>query len=164
MWTIDQLNNSDADQFTSILGDLFEHSAWIARKAAEAKPFSSKKELLQHMIAIVHGSTAEKQLQLIKSHPNLGNRVKMSAASTEEQEHAGLQRLNEEEYIQLLTTNEIYMKKFGFPFIMAVRGKSKEEIYLAMQERINHDREEEFQTALEEIYKIAQFRLDEIIQ
>ena len=164
MWTIDQLNNSDADQFTSILGDLFEHSAWIARKAAEAKPFSSKKDLLQHMIAIVHGSTTEKQLQLIKSHPNLGNRVKMSAASTDEQEQAGLQRLNDEEYIQLLTTNEVYMKKFGFPFIMAVRGKSKDEIYLAMKERVNHDREEEFQTALEEIYKIAQLRLDEIIQ
>ena len=163
MWTIEQLNNIDTDQFTNHLGDVFEHSAWIARKAADAKPFSSKQDLHEYMVTIVREASVEQQVQLIKSHPNLGNRVKMSAASTGEQEQAGLQQLNEEEYIQFMETNEAYMKKFGFPFIMAVRGKSKDEIYLAMKERVNHDREEEFQTALQEIYKIAQFRLDEII-
>ena len=164
MWTIDQLNNSKVNQFSTILGDIFEHSAWIARKAAEARPFSSKKDLQNRMITIVQEATDEQQIELIKSHPNLGNRLEMSASSTEEQEQAGLQQLNEEEYGQFMQTNEAYMEKFGFPFIMAVRGKGKEEIYNAMKERLNHNREEEFQTALQEIYKIAQFRLDEIIR
>ena len=163
MWTIDQLNSSEVNQFSTILGDIFEHSAWIARKAADARPFSSKKDLQNHMIAIVQEATFDQQIQLIKSHPNLGNRLEMSASSTEEQEQAGLQQLNEEEYGQFMETNEAYMKKFGFPFIMAVRGKNKGEIYRAMMERVKHDRDKEFQTALQEIYKIAQFRLDEII-
>ncbi len=163
MLTIEQLNNSDKEQFTARLGDVFEHSAWIARKAADAKPFSSKKELRDQMISIVQAAPADQQLQLIKSHPNLGNRVKMSAASTEEQKQAGLQHLSEVEYTQFMEMNEAYMNKFNFPFIIAVRGKSKDEIYLAMKERLNQSREEEFQTALQEIYKIAQFRLDEII-
>ncbi len=163
MLTIEQLNNSNVEQFTAVLGDVFEHSAWIAQKAAHAKPFLSKKDLQDKMIAIVRQSSVEQQLQLIQSHPNLGNRVKMSAASTQEQEKAGLQNLNKKEYADFMQINEAYMKKFGFPFIIAVRGKSKDEIYRAMQERLNHDSEVEFQTALHEIYKIAQFRLDEII-
>ena len=163
MWTIEQLNNSDADQFTNHLGDIFEHSAWIARKVADARPFKTKQDLQNHMVGIVQDASLEQQEQLIKSHPNLGNRLEMSVASTEEQEQAGLQHLNEEEYRQFMETNEAYMKKFGFPFIITVRGKNKDEIYLAMKERVNHDRDDEFQTALQEIYKIAQFRLDEII-
>lgn len=82
----------------------------------------------------------------------------MSAHSASEQREAGLQNLTKEEYTKFQRANEKYKKKFGFPFILAVRGKNKEEIYAAMRERLCHNSEQEFQTSLEQIYQIAYFR------
>jgi len=163
MHTLEWLNQTDVKQFAELLGEVFEKSPWIAMKVAKSRPFASKDALYDHMVTIVKQADFNQQLQLIKNHPSLGERVYMSDYSTKEQQQAGLKGLTEEEYRNFLNANEVYMEKFGFPFIIAVRGKSKEEIYQSMLKRVEHNPEVEFQTALTQIYAIAKFRLDELI-
>lgn len=163
MLTIDRLNEVNQAQFIEILGEIFEHSPWIAEKAANAKPFSSLHHLHQEMVQVVESSSTEQRLALIQAHPNLGDRVEMSDDSIQEQKGAGLKNLTGEEYNNFITMNKNYMDKFGFPFIIAVRGKNKHEIYQAMEVRIHNEKETEFRTALEQIYKIAQLRLEQKI-
>jgi 2-oxo-4-hydroxy-4-carboxy-5-ureidoimidazoline decarboxylase len=161
MYNIEQLNQTNLEEFTEITDGIFEHSPWIAKKAVEAKPFSSLQHLHQEMVTIVENSSHEEKLTLIKAHPNLGERVAMTTDSTKEQSGAGLQNLSPEEYEQFISMNQIYMEKFGFPFILAVRGKDKHQIYQSMESRIRNSDDIEFQTALAEIYKIAELRLQE---
>lgn len=163
MYTIKQINQTTHEQFMDLTEGIFEHSVWIAEKAEAAKPFSSLLHLHQAMVDIVEQSSPEKQLDLIKIHPNLGDRVTMTTNSIEEQKGAGLQDLTPEEYNQIISMNDQYMETFGFPFILAVRGKNKHQIYEAMETRIQHSKETEFETALTEIYKIALLRLVEKI-
>ncbi|MEH7416782.1 2-oxo-4-hydroxy-4-carboxy-5-ureidoimidazoline decarboxylase [Neobacillus drentensis] len=163
MYTITEINNTTRQQFLGIAGGIFEHSPWIAEKAAELKPFSSLNHLHQEMVKIVENSSFEQKVALIKAHPNLGERASMTIDSTQEQKGAGLQNLSQEEYTQLIFLNQQYMEKFSFPFILAVRGKNKQQIFDAMEERIHHSNEIEFETALSEIFKIALLRLQEKI-
>nr|WP_017554880.1 2-oxo-4-hydroxy-4-carboxy-5-ureidoimidazoline decarboxylase [Heyndrickxia coagulans] len=164
MYTVNALNQTSLEEFAAILGGVFEDSPWIAEKAAAAKPFSSKERVFQAMVNILENSSKEQKLALIQAHPNLGGRMEMSAHSNTEQEGAGLKQLTRDEYEKFQAMNQRYMEKFGFPFILAVRGKGKKEIYQAMEARVNHGEEEEFETALKEICKIARLRLEEIIQ
>ena len=164
MLTLQMLNKASKEEFVELLGDLFEQSAWIAEKASHSLPFSSIQELYQHMVNIVKNATPEEKLQLIKAHPNLGDKVQMSKDSSKEQRDAGLQDLTSEEYTNFLTLNHAYQAKFSFPFIMAVRGKDKNQIYQALTKRMDHTKEKEFETALLEIYQIAWFRLQEKIK
>lgn len=163
MLTIHQLNNTNHIEFIEILGGIFEHSPWIAEKAEKSKPFSSLYHLYQVMVYIVDNATLDQKLELLKEHPNLGERAKMSEDSVEEQKGAGLKDLTREEYNKLVNLNNLYMEKFDFPFILAVRGKNKYHIYEAMESRIHNDKDSEFHTALNEIYKIARLRLEEKI-
>ncbi|MCM3599865.1 2-oxo-4-hydroxy-4-carboxy-5-ureidoimidazoline decarboxylase [Robertmurraya korlensis] len=164
MHTISHINDTNLDEFMNITHGIFEHSPWIAQVAFSEKPFSSLHHLHQCMVEIVKRASTEQQLALIKAHPNLGERISMTNHSTEEQKGAGLQNLTNEEYEQFIKTNQEYMEKFGFPFILAVRGKNKHEIYKAMNIRISSNKEMEFETALTEIFKIALLRLEEIIK
>jgi 2-oxo-4-hydroxy-4-carboxy-5-ureidoimidazoline decarboxylase len=161
MYTIEKINETTFQQFIEITGGIFEHSPWIAEQAEGLKPFHSLYHLHQEMVNIVKNSSLEQKLALIKAHPNLGDRVAMTADSIEEQKGAGLQNLTPLEYNQLITMNQRYMEKFSFPFILAVRGKNKQQIYESIEERINHSKEVEFETALTEIFKIALLRLEE---
>ncbi|PLS08511.1 2-oxo-4-hydroxy-4-carboxy-5-ureidoimidazoline decarboxylase [Neobacillus cucumis] len=163
MYTIKNINDTTHEQFMEIAGGVFEHSPWITEKAAGLKPFTSLYHLHQELVKIVENSSYEQKLALIKAHPNLGNRAAMTVDSIQEQKGAGLQSLTPEEYNQFISMNQEYMNKFGFPFILAVRGKNKEQIYVAMKERVHHSKEIEFETALSEIYKIALLRLEEKI-
>ncbi|MGG7618025.1 2-oxo-4-hydroxy-4-carboxy-5-ureidoimidazoline decarboxylase [Bacillus coreaensis] len=164
MYTISQINDTNLDEFMNIMNGIFEHSPWIAHKAFSEKPFPSLHHLHRCMVDVVKRASPEQQLTLIKAHPNLGERIAMTNHSTEEQKGAGLQNLTNDEYEQFLQTNQEYMEKFGFPFILAVRGKNKHEIYESMKTRISSGKEIEFETALTEIYKIALLRLEEIIK
>ncbi|SHQ83578.1 Xanthine/uracil permease [Mycobacteroides abscessus subsp. abscessus] len=164
MYTISQINDTNLDEFMNIMNGIFEHSPWIARIAFNEKPFPSLHHLHRCMVDVVKHASPEQQLTLIKAHPNLGERIAMTNHSTEEQKGAGLQNLTNDEYEQFIKTNQEYMDKFGFPFILAVRGKNKHEIYESMKTRISSSKEIEFETALTEIYKIALLRLEEIIK
>ena len=161
---IEQVNQMTKEEFVGKVGWVFEHSPWIAEKAWESRPFPSREALLQTMITVVQKAEASAQLQLLRAHPDLGTRLKITIASQKEQAGAGLDQLSKEEYEELASLNQRYVEAFGFPFIMAVKGQSKESILSAMKERIHHSVEEECSRALQEVYKIAAFRLNETIR
>jgi 2-oxo-4-hydroxy-4-carboxy-5-ureidoimidazoline decarboxylase len=161
METIKQVNETTHEQFIAMMDGIFEHSPWIADKADALKPFSSLSHLHQQMVNIVENSSFEQKLALIQAHPNLGERAAMTTDSISEQTGAGLQDLTPEEVEKFILMNQQYMEKFGIPFIMAVRGKNKHQIYKAMEMRIHHPKDIEFENALKEIYQIAWLRLEE---
>ncbi len=161
---LEKLNRFTDEEFVQTFGEIFEHSPWIAQKALEKRPFPSIKESFTTMKQIVEQSSAEAQLVLIKEHPELGKRIKMSESSVREQSGAGLDSLTAEEYEVFSQLNKAYTEKFDFPFIIAVAGKDKNDILLAMKERLTSNCEQEFQTALQQIYKIAKIRFDAIIE
>lgn len=163
MVTIEHLNDSSFSEFVEILQDIFEHSPWVAKRGGEFRPFFSLETLHERMVQVVKDASMEEKLSLINSHPHLGTRIEMSSSSLQEQKGAGLNQLSSEEYENFLSLNNEYVDKFGFPFIMAVRGKTKQDIYSAMKERVQNSKDQEFEEALSEIYKIALFRLKEKI-
>jgi 2-oxo-4-hydroxy-4-carboxy-5-ureidoimidazoline decarboxylase len=163
--SIQYVNQLSKQHFVSLVGDIFEHSAWVAEEVYPKRPFFSVEQLHGTMKEIVAQASVEKQLELLQAHPNLGANIAMTSASTAEQTKAGLQNLTQDEYEQFSSLNQTYMEKFPFPFILAVRGKQKEDIYKAMQNRLLNTEQAEFDTALEEVYKIAFFRLtDKVIE
>lgn len=164
MVTINDLNEVSLSKFTRLLGGIFEHSPWVAEAAGKFRPFPSFPALHERMVQVVAEASREDQLTLIRSHPDLGTRLEVSPSSRQEQKAAGLNELLPEEYENFSLLNKQYIKKFNFPFIMAVKGRTKDEIYSAMKLRVNHEPSVEFETALSEIYKIALFRLNELIQ
>lgn len=152
-----------ATDFISSLGWVFEKSPWVAEKAWERIPYHSKDHLLVTMITIVKVAEKPLQLSLLRSHPDLGTKLKMSDVSLQEQSHAGLDTLSEQEYEDFSLLNWMYVDKFGFPFIMAVKGQDKQTILEAMKERLYSSIEEEWNQALQEVFKIASFRLNDMI-
>lgn len=163
-FTLEDLNQKDQQQFVEAIGSIFEHSPWIAEKAWNAKPFTSVSNLFDTMSNIVDEAELQKKLDLLRAHPDLAGNVKMTDESVQEQKGAGLNQLSAEELAEFLALNTKYTTKFGFPFIIAVKGHNKDSIKAAMIERVENDRDTELETALKEIYKIARFRLEDLVQ
>lgn len=163
-YTLEDLNQKDQKGFVEAIGSIWEHSPWVSEQAWGSKPFSSVDELFNAMENEVETASMDKKLDLLNAHPDLGGKVKMTDESVSEQKGAGLDQLSEEEHAEFLDLNKQYTDKFGFPFIIAVKGHDKDSIKAAMKERIQNDRETELNTALKEIYKIARFRLDDLVQ
>jgi OHCU decarboxylase len=161
--SLEALNAMDRETFVSALGWIFEHSPWVAERAWELRPFSSFELLHRAMKQMVAAAAAGEQLALIRAHPDLGVRACMSTASEGEQAGVGLDRLTAAEFQQLQQGNTAYREKFGFPFIYAVKGSGKQEILAALAKRLHESPENERATALEQIYRIAQFRLESTI-
>jgi OHCU decarboxylase len=153
------------DKFVSRYGGIYEHSPWVAEQAqAVLAGADADHELLAGLMAdCVDNASVEKQLELIRAHPDLAGRAQvagdLTADSSEEQSRAGLDQCTADEYQQFQSLNSAYKEKFGFPFIMAVRQSSRLEILQAFAARIENDYDEEFETALQEIHKIARLRL-----
>lgn len=154
----------DREVFVAAFGEIFEDSPWVARRAWESRPFGSRAILHQAMAQQVESAGPEEQLALLRAHPDLGARARMSAASTHEQAGAGLDRLTPEEYAELTAWNQAYRDKFGFPFLFAVKGSGKSAIMEALRRRasadVGADAETEFAEALAQVYRIAWFRLE----
>jgi 2-oxo-4-hydroxy-4-carboxy-5-ureidoimidazoline decarboxylase len=163
-YTLDQLNKCNLNEWQEALGWVFEHSPWVAEKAWLFRPFSSTEQLHQVMIQNVLEASHDAVLSLIRAHPNLATKLQMSDISHKEQQGVGLDRLSPEEFAELTESNNLYMEHFEFPFILAVRGQTKESILASMQERIHHTPEEELEKALTEINKITFFRLKDLIE
>jgi OHCU decarboxylase len=167
MITLEALNTLPVDEFTSVLGAIFEHSPWVAQRAAMARPFSSRLALLDAMCAVVQAAPIEEQLGLIRAHPQLGargrKRLELTEASAHEQRRAGLDACTDEEFAQLLLLNTVYVGKFAFPFILAVRGHDPDSILAAMASRLNNDAELEQHTALTQIGLIGGYRLADLV-
>jgi 2-oxo-4-hydroxy-4-carboxy-5-ureidoimidazoline decarboxylase len=161
--TIEKINESSREQFVELLGDIFEHSPWIANSAYGARPFASVDALHTAMINVVRESRVETIVDLFRAHPDLGTRLAVAEYSAQEQQGAGLNQLTTEEYECFYSLNQTYLRTFGFPFILAVRGKQKEDILEAMKARIWNTASEEAEQALLEIEKITGFRLRDLI-
>nr|WP_235832725.1 2-oxo-4-hydroxy-4-carboxy-5-ureidoimidazoline decarboxylase [Gottfriedia acidiceleris] len=162
--TLEFLNQTDKATFTETVGWVFEHSPWVAEQAWIERPFSSLVELHEKMKTEVEKSSMEAKLDLLRKHPDLAARVKMANASIKEQADIGLNRLSQEEYEVFLLLNRTYTLKFGFPFIIAIRGHSKDSIRNAMLERVEYSYNQELEEALCQVYKIALFRLSDLIR
>jgi 2-oxo-4-hydroxy-4-carboxy-5-ureidoimidazoline decarboxylase len=167
MLTLAELNALPADAFVERLGGVFEHSPWVAAGVVAALPFASVDALHRAMCAVVAAASHEAQLGLIRAHPELAGRAaiagELTADSTREQQGAGLDRCSPEEFAELQALNTAYRERFGFPFIIAVRGHSRQSIIASLRTRLGHPVEQEFAEALEQIERIAGLRLAAMI-
>ena len=164
MTSLQAINTCTNEQFIDLFGGIFEHSPWIAQKAASARPFITLQAVFDQMQNIVEASPYVDQLRLILKHPELGTRLAMSDSSVAEQAGAGLDALIPEEFKRMTQLNKLYTEKFNFPFIIAVAGLNKQQIMKEMERRLLLDVDTEFKTALLEIYKIARIRFTAIIE
>jgi 2-oxo-4-hydroxy-4-carboxy-5-ureidoimidazoline decarboxylase len=162
--TIAELNARDRDAFVEALGWIFEDAPWVAERAWARRPFASLEALHQAMIDVVQHASEPEQLALLRAHPDLGTRARISDASTGEQRGAGLDRLDAEQYGRLQRLNDEYRRRFGFPFLFAVKGGTKEDVLTALEARVGRSRDEELTEALRQVYRIARFRLEDVIR
>ena len=157
--TVGDLNAFDREDFVAAVGWIFENSPWVAERTWPARPFVNLDALHTAMIGELARATREEQLALLCAHPDLGTRARISPASTDEQAGAGLDQLTPQEFEFLQEMNSAYRKKFGFPFLYAVKGSTKHDILRALQLRLGASPEEEFEEALRQVQRIARFRL-----
>ena len=162
--TLAELNTRDREGFVETLGWMFEDSPWIAERTWTRRPFASLDALHQAMIDVVEQASEPKQLALLRAHPDLGTRARISDASTGEQRSAGLDRLDAAEFEQLQRLNDEYRRRFGFPFLFAVKGSTKQDVLTALEARVRRSRDEELAEALRQVYRIARFRLEDVIR
>jgi OHCU decarboxylase len=153
----------ERQRFVKSVGWVFEDSPWVAERAWLRQPFESVAALHAAMKSAVEHATREEQLALLRAHPDLGANAKMSQASVGEQAGAGLDRLTPDEEAELRRLNAEYRDKFGFPFLLAVKGNTRHDILKALARRVEGAPEEEFRVALEQVYRIARFRLEEAV-
>jgi 2-oxo-4-hydroxy-4-carboxy-5-ureidoimidazoline decarboxylase len=151
-------------EFIARYGGVYEHSAWVAEEAADdALSSGSVEQIAAIMEDCVDNASTERQLALIRAHPDLAGKAQVAGEltqdSTTEQSNAGLDQCSADEYAQFQSLNDQYHEKFGFPFVMAVRASTRAEILTAFAARLENNAATEFETALEEIHKIAKLRL-----
>jgi 2-oxo-4-hydroxy-4-carboxy-5-ureidoimidazoline decarboxylase len=158
----------DCEAFVAALGGIFEHSPWVAQRAFAARPFASVDALHAAMVAAMRTAPSTEQLALIRAHPELAGRAmvrnELTADSTREQAGAGLTDCSAEEYARLVDLNARYNAKFGFPFILAVKGYDRAGVIAEFAHRVERDVATEFAEALAQIARITRLRLDAQVQ
>ncbi|HTQ82737.1 MAG TPA: 2-oxo-4-hydroxy-4-carboxy-5-ureidoimidazoline decarboxylase [Pseudolabrys sp.] len=163
--TLDALNAATAQDFTAALGDIYEHSPWVAETVATRRPFATLAALHEAMIAAVREAPSDTRLTLIRAHPDLAGKAAragtLTADSTNEQASVGLDRMSEEEFARFHRLNDAYKEKFGLPFIVCVRRHTKDSILRQFERRLAHGRSDEQEAALGEIFRITALRLDQ---
>ena len=162
--TLPELSSLSQAEFARELGTIFEHSPWIPERAWAARPFADLDALHQAMLRVVREADPAEQLALITAHPELAGREAaagtLTSDSTSEQRGAGLDQCSPDELQRLRALNAAYRERFGFPFVIAVKGRSRYQIMDAIEERLQNGRDTEFDTCLDQIGQIARFRLD----
>lgn len=166
-YRIEDINQCDEVRFIELLGGIFEHSPWIAELVYDQRPFESREALHQVMSAAVRRAPRFQRMALLCSHPELaGSEARagdLTRASRQEQSGAGLDQCSAEELETIEALNRAYRDKFEFPFVIAVAGLDKRRIIAAMESRLGNDPETEFESALDEVEKIARIRIDALI-
>ena len=166
-YTITQLNAMPESEFVEVLGGIYEHSPWFAEAAARQRPFANAAELAATLRGVVDAAGQEAQLKLVRAHPELAGKAavrgELTAESTREQAGAGLDQCTPEEFQRLQALNAAYNQKFGFPFILAVRGYDRHGIIDAFASRLDNEPVVELQTCINQIHRIAQFRLNDLV-
>ncbi len=163
-----EINRLDHDGFIGQLGDVFEHSPWVAEQARPQAPFGSIEALHEAMMAAVEAAPREKKIAFLNAHPELAGaeaRAKsLTADSTAEQKGAGLSSMSDADFDTFARLNKAYREKFGFPYIIAVRGRGKDEILADFKARLENDAEAEEREAFQQIGFITRMRLDRLIE
>ena len=160
---INYLNSLSEIEFVSIFGSVFEKSEWIANEAYKLKPFKDAEDLMNKMTNIYENSSKEIIVKIFNLHPKLAIEKKLTNFSSKEQSGAKLDKCTKEELLEFENLNSNYEKKFKFPFIIAVKGKDKNNILNNFRQRIQNDYLIEFNEAKSQVKKIALFRLNEIL-
>ena len=161
---INKINKLSQSEFIKVFANIFENARWIAEELYKQKPFKDFGELSSKIMNIFEISSKEKKLKILNDHPDLGNKAKISSLtpdSLKEQKNAGLDQCTSEEFNEFKKLNDDY-RKFGFPFILAVKGKSKIEILNNFRTRINSEPQIEFEEAIRQVKKIASSRLEDL--
>ena len=160
----------DRNEFMEIFGRVFEHSPWIAENV-----WNDGLDLRHDTAAGMHEvmcneirqADEEQKLELLRAHPPLACAISqegLSQTSRGEQRLSGLDQCSEEEFAEFKRLNTAYLEKFGFPFILAIKGFQRKQILEIFRKRIEHEPEEEFQAALTQVMKIGLFRLQDIME
>jgi 2-oxo-4-hydroxy-4-carboxy-5-ureidoimidazoline decarboxylase len=162
--SLQQLNAADQKQFVAVLGDIYEHSPWVAEAVRAKRPFASLADLHAAMSAAVSAADGARKLALLNAHPDLAGKAARAGDITRhsqaEQGSIGLDRLSDGEFENFTRINADYRKKFGFPFIICVRRHSKDSVLRQFEKRLGNNAAAEQDTALNEIVRIAALRLD----
>lgn len=158
------------DDFTAVFGSIFEHSEWVAERAfhRELGPaHDTATGLHAALCAVFRAADEDERLAVLRAHPDLAGKLaaakRLTAESTREQASAGLDALTDEERETFSRLNAAYVEKFGFPFIIAVKGRTKAQILKAFETRIDNDRDTEFATACAQVERIAYLRLKDLL-
>ncbi|MGH1587982.1 2-oxo-4-hydroxy-4-carboxy-5-ureidoimidazoline decarboxylase [Methylobacterium phyllosphaerae] len=161
------LNRMDAPAFEALLGSVFEHAPWVARAAWPRRPFAGVAELHAAMMAALRAAPVETRHAFLNGHPDLAGpeaRARsLTADSASEQGSAGLDRMTEADAETFDRLNAAYRARFGFPFIIAVRGRGRAEILSIFETRLGRDPAVEEATALDEVARITRMRLDRLV-
>jgi len=161
---INKINKLSKSEFIKVFANIFENARWIAEELYNQKPFDNFEELSSKILNIFETATEEKQLKILNAHPDLANKTKiglLTPDSLKEQTNAGLDQCTEKEFNEFKKLNDTY-KKFGFPFILAIKEKTKIEILDNFRKRISSDPKIEFKEAVKQVKQIASFRLKEL--
>jgi len=161
---INKINKLPQSEFIKVFANIFENARWIAEELYNQIPFNNFEELSSKILNIFETATEEKQLKILNAHPDLANKTKiglLTPDSLKEQTNAGLDQCTEKEFNEFKKLNETY-KKFGFPFILAIKEKTKIEILDNFRKRISSDPKIEFKEAVKQVKQIASFRLKEL--
>ena len=159
---IDKLSQSE---FTEVFGNIFENASWISERLYEQKPFESFEVLSKKMISIFEDSNNQSKLKMLQSHPHLADKTMIDSLtidSNKEQRNAGLDQCTTEEFNEFKNLNLKYKSKFGFPFILAVKGRNKSEILTNFKKRVLSNKQIEFNEAIKQVKLIANLRLEEL--
>jgi 2-oxo-4-hydroxy-4-carboxy-5-ureidoimidazoline decarboxylase len=162
------LNAMERDDFVAALGSTFEHSPWVAAAAWSARPFASVDELHAAMLGVVRSAPRDTQLAFLCGHPELAGReaqeATMTADSVSEQASAGLDALTRAELDEMQRLNRAYRERHGFPFVIAVRRFTKQQIFAEMRRRTGASTVTEFTEALAQIGHITRTRVGALVQ
>ena len=166
--TLEAVNAMDLAGFVAAFGDVAEHSPWVAERAAEQRPFATRRAMIEAFGDEVREAGPAEKLTLLRAHPDLAGKAaiagEMAADSRREQASAGLDTLTPEEFSRFTELNDAYAAKFDFPFILAVRGADKQTILAAFAERIERDEEAEKAMAVNEVVRIIGFRIEDRVE
>lgn len=161
MISIADVNALSPRAFIEAFGDVAEHSPWVAREADASRPFASREALVKRFETAIRAANRDARLALLRAHPDLATRAKLTDDSTKEQAGAGLNTLTSEEFARFTDLNDRYKQRFGFPFIFAVKGATKHMILDSFTARVGNDAEVEFETALQQVCRIFRFRIED---
>jgi 2-oxo-4-hydroxy-4-carboxy-5-ureidoimidazoline decarboxylase len=157
------INRMDKSVFVQEFGGIFEKSPWVAEKAWELRPFTSVEDMHQKMFNVIKAASKQDQIKFLNNHPELAGKEAQAGAMTSdsvaEQASAGLNSLTKEELTRLTDYNAAYRAKFGFPYMIFVRGHTKEGIFFYFDRRLGNEPDAELKNALDQVFGITRFRL-----